>query len=739
MNGRTTDAIEFAVTQKIEKWNRTAVIRRGVVPLLLLSLFFTPLRSEPICSVPPFAAGKLGEITIDGKGDDWNGAGLHVAQLCDPEGRTADLADLSASFNLGWNERGFYFLIHVYDNDCYETDGEGALYQRDSVEIFFSENYFTGAADPGWKNRNTLQPIFGAGFSAERPQLRYYIYDQRNEEGKKNPKTIEAAKTLQPGGYLMEVCIPWEIFGTKTPAQTVYGVQVQVNDIDRKQDTMKNGITNGTAGGVEDGRGRAQILWNPVPGKGMPVVLAEKKGNDVLVAGQITYEKMKNALLRVWGNADGVSGNGESATTILPLPTVTNPAPCLIQDKNGTSFPVEYPDFEKEKKRILNSKWIPSELIFSGKKFPEGKFENGESFLSLIEPGSLSVRYFDRNYKQVKKPGEYGRYGVEISFSVPGKEKEYRYTTLCRVPQTPAFSNGVPPPSFFGLPQECAAEAPLFWNALNDPKKLPGRNYKTTGAEIFAAFYDTLLSSSSVEKERKENLSASQKRSGKYSNLLPWCTDSNWWYHFEQRYNRLSNLMFVREPVRIDTPGERASRDKYPLVVFLHGTGGGNEKSVMAEPIRKWFESHPEIRAYLCQPVSRNDGWAPDEVLYFIEEMIQKYSVDENKIVLTGFSMGAIGTWHFAMSYPQKCRRYLPAAGYSEAQVVGNLALSGREVQAWHGDKDGIPYVLQKELIEKLNEAGGKGTFVLLKGEDHTTTPEAVYLKEETYKWLLPD
>ena len=42
---------------------------------------------------------------------------------------------------------------------------------------------------------------------------------------------------------------------------------------------------------------------------------------------------------------------------------------------------------------------------------------------------------------------------------------------------------------------------------------------------------------------------------------------------------------------------------------------------------------------------------------------LASYSIDTKKIVVTGFSMGGTGTWHFAQKYPQRFSAAVPLAG----------------------------------------------------------------------------
>lgn len=98
---------------------------------------------------------------------------------------------------------------------------------------------------------------------------------------------------------------------------------------------------------------------------------------------------------------------------------------------------------------------------------------------------------------------------------------------------------------------------------------------------------------------------------------------------------------------------------QWPTVIDLHGRHGGNP------PYHRWPWSHWDIHSSLADetgviavcPFGRGDhsyrGLGMEDVLRCIEMAKTQFPVDEDRLYLTGFSMGGYGSWHVGSRYPQ--------------------------------------------------------------------------------------
>jgi predicted peptidase len=114
----------------------------------------------------------------------------------------------------------------------------------------------------------------------------------------------------------------------------------------------------------------------------------------------------------------------------------------------------------------------------------------------------------------------------------------------------------------------------------------------------------------------------------------------------------------ARLPYLLALPrGYDQGEDRWPLLVFLHGAGesGDSLGKVKAHGPPKLIAAGD--RAFPCivvSPQSPGRGWNPDVLAALVDELCREYRVDEDRIWLTGLSMGGFGTWALAAANPDR-------------------------------------------------------------------------------------
>lgn len=138
-----------------------------------------------------------------------------------------------------------------------------------------------------------------------------------------------------------------------------------------------------------------------------------------------------------------------------------------------------------------------------------------------------------------------------------------------------------------------------------------------------------------------------------------------------------------------------ADKEKLPLIVFLHGAGERGSTledlpRVQVHGVPKLLkEGHP-LRCVAVSPQCPvGKYWATEipSVLAFIKEMIATYGVDEDRVSLTGLSMGGFGTWSAATAEPRLFSCIAPVCGGGMPWAAGAITMP---VRAFHGDKDTV-------------------------------------------------
>ena len=153
---------------------------------------------------------------------------------------------------------------------------------------------------------------------------------------------------------------------------------------------------------------------------------------------------------------------------------------------------------------------------------------------------------------------------------------------------------------------------------------------------------------------------------------------------------------------RLYLPLNYSASNKYPLVLYLHGSGAsGTDNGVhvirhIAGLINLTESQYPAI--LLAPQLPNPSGWYPgnpeDLTPNILQSVLDTYAADDNRLYVTGLSMGGFGSLSYLDSYTDGTGIEFAAAvpmsgGYTytvNSQAVENF----RDVPIWltHGDAD---------------------------------------------------
>lgn len=131
---------------------------------------------------------------------------------------------------------------------------------------------------------------------------------------------------------------------------------------------------------------------------------------------------------------------------------------------------------------------------------------------------------------------------------------------------------------------------------------------------------------------------------------------------------------------KVTLPEDFDKSHKAPLLVALHHFNGSMEKTT-----RRWKKAADEVGAILLTPqgtIKMDDGnyhWGrsldkiDENVMAAINQVMDKYKIDQDKIILAGFSQGGWATWGLALRHPDTFRGIIPVAGRFEPESESDL------------------------------------------------------------------
>lgn len=184
--------------------------------------------------------------------------------------------------------------------------------------------------------------------------------------------------------------------------------------------------------------------------------------------------------------------------------------------------------------------------------------------------------------------------------------------------------------------------------------------------------------------------------------------------------------------------GDESKAERWPLLVFLHGAGesGDDLEKVKAHGPPKLIAAGD--RAFPCivvSPQSPGRGWNPDVLAALVDEICREYRVDEDRIWLTGLSMGGFGTWALAASKPDRFAALVPICGGANPSQADKLL--GIPIWAFHGAKDFVvPLASSQAIVDAIREKGGDPKFTVYPEAGHDSWTET-YADPALWDWLF--
>lgn len=184
--------------------------------------------------------------------------------------------------------------------------------------------------------------------------------------------------------------------------------------------------------------------------------------------------------------------------------------------------------------------------------------------------------------------------------------------------------------------------------------------------------------------------------------------------------------------------GITAAEAKLPLILFLHGSGerGDSLNLVKKNGIPSFVETTKDFPFALVVPqCPKGEVWDADRLLALLEDIQHNYRIDEERIYVTGLSMGGFGTWDLACRYPEKFAAIAPVCGGGSWLMARKL--KNMPIWAFHGAKDDVVLPIESErMVRAVNEEGGSAKLTLYPEANHNSWTDA-YNTPELYTWFL--
>lgn len=179
-----------------------------------------------------------------------------------------------------------------------------------------------------------------------------------------------------------------------------------------------------------------------------------------------------------------------------------------------------------------------------------------------------------------------------------------------------------------------------------------------------------------------------------------------------------------------------------PLMLFLHGSGGCGydidaiyKDDMIPNMLR---DGRITPNAIVVMPQCPGNTWITmyEDVMEILTAVAEEYGTDPERVSVTGFSLGGIGTFSMLIHYPDYFAAALPLSAGTEPSECD--VITSTPVRIFHGGADEtMPLSTMERANDVINDAGGTCSLTVFPGEGHFIQQH--YLDEgcEPLEWLI--
>jgi predicted esterase len=201
---------------------------------------------------------------------------------------------------------------------------------------------------------------------------------------------------------------------------------------------------------------------------------------------------------------------------------------------------------------------------------------------------------------------------------------------------------------------------------------------------------------------------------------------------FIKRYHTYQSTTL---PYYIFVPANYNPQIHYPLVLCLHGSGerGDNSSAMKNNSLATvWARDSNQTHwpCFILVPQCPSTGWwTYSNIVLAVNDILDslqfEFTIDTNRLFITGLSMGGYGTWDMIVRYPNKFAAAVPMSGGVDPSKAALI----KHIPIWnfHGAQDYTVSVTEsRKMIAALENAGDTAVYTNCHNGDCTGLSDSV-------------
>ncbi len=180
---------------------------------------------------------------------------------------------------------------------------------------------------------------------------------------------------------------------------------------------------------------------------------------------------------------------------------------------------------------------------------------------------------------------------------------------------------------------------------------------------------------------------------------------------------------------------------RWPVIIALHGSGERGKDGIKQTTVGlapqivarthkfPFIAVFPQAHGMWFRGANEAANWA------ILNDVLEEYRADPDRVYLTGFSMGGFGTWEMAVAHPDAFAAIIPICGAGPPDYMTNIL--NLPTWAFHGALDkNVPVERSRELVRELKRLGAHPRYTEYPAIAHDSWNRA-YATPDLWRWLL--
>jgi predicted peptidase len=206
-------------------------------------------------------------------------------------------------------------------------------------------------------------------------------------------------------------------------------------------------------------------------------------------------------------------------------------------------------------------------------------------------------------------------------------------------------------------------------------------------------------------------------------------------------------------------PKDYRPSQKYPIVLFLHGSGErGTNNTAQTGPGVGIFltpENRTKYPCFVVAPQCSPNGWWIDSsrdpvtgkrhpepngdmqlALKCLDEVMSTFKTDSNRVYVTGLSMGGFGAWDCITRFPERFAAGVPICGGGDPSTI-DATVARVPVWVFHSaNDDHVPVQGDRDMVAAMKKNGGNPHYTEFPDAGHFCWDKA-YTNPKLMPWLF--